>query len=280
VSPEDFDYLRDLVHTGCALALDGGKAYLAEARLAPLARREGLGSVAGLLDRLRGGAGPGLRQQVIEAMVTNETSFFRDVHPFESLRQTVLPELLRRRAPGERLTIWCAACSTGQEPYSLAMLLCEHFPDLVAGRVRILASDLSTAVLEKARQGVYSQFEVNRGLPARLLVKYFRRAGLDWRLADEVRSLVEFFPLNLVEAWPMLPSVDVALVRNVLIYFDVPARKLVLGKFRRQLRPDGYLFLGGAETTFGLDDGFEREQMDRAGCYRLVSRVADSGRGR
>ena len=273
MNPEDFDYLRDLVHKGSALALDSGKAYLVEARLGPLARREGLTSVSDLLARLRVGTAPGLRQQVIEAMMTNETSFFRDVHPFEALRQIVLPDLQRRRGPGERLTIWCAACSTGQEPYSLAMLLREHFPELARGQVRILASDLSTAALDRARQGSFSQLEINRGLPARLLVKYFERDGLDWRIGDDIRSLVEFFPLNLVDSWSSLPPLDVALVRNVLIYFDVPARKRALAKIRQHLRPDGYLFLGGAETTFGLDDGFEREQLlERAGCYRLARR--------
>ncbi len=260
----DFEYLCAVLHEESGLALGPDKVYLVEARLGPLARREGLGSVAALLERLRRGV-PALRRQVVEAMLTTETSFFRDAVPFEALRRTILPELLRRRTTRERLHLWCGASSSGQEPYSLAMLLREHFPGLAGTQVRILASDLSGAVLERARQGVYSQLEVNRGLPARLLVKYFRREGLDWRIADDIRSLVDFFPLNLVGAWPVLPPVDVALVRNVLIYFDLPQRKQVLGRIRRHLRPDGYLFLGG-----GGDDL-------RAG-RRL--RAAAAGRGR
>ena len=269
LSRTDIQYLSVLVRQRSAMVLEEQKAYLFEARLGPLARREGFGSLGALVTHLRAGqACGGLHQRVVELMTINETSFFRDLHPFEHLRKEVLPELVRRRAAERRLNVWCGACSAGQEPYSLAMLLREHFPALAGWEVRILASDLSLEVLERARQGRYSQMEVNRGLPARLLVKYFQKHGAEWQIKDEVRRMVEFRQINLIEPWPALPPQDLILVRNVLIYFDDAAKKGVLGKVRRLLRPDGRLFLGTAETTFNLDEGFERVQIERAVCYR------------
>jgi chemotaxis protein methyltransferase CheR len=266
-----FDYLRVLVRERSAIVLEDQKGYLVEARLGPLARREGFASLDALVDHLRSGRRDGgLHQKVVETMTTNETSFFRDVHPFEQLRLEVLPELMRRRAAERRLDVWCAACASGQEPYSVAMLLREHFPTLAGWDVRVLATDLSLDVLERARQGRYSQAEVNRGLPARLLVKYFVKDGADWQLKDEVRRMVEFRQVNLVGPWPAAPPQDVVLLRNVLIYFDEAARRSVLGKVRRLLRPDGRLFLGSAETTINLDDAFERVQHGRSICYRLA----------
>ncbi len=276
LSATDFDFVRRLVRQVAGIALEDDKGYLVEARLCGLAQRRGYGSPADLLAGLRAGAGDGLRQQVVEAMTTNETSFFRDVHPFEGLRQVVLPELIRRRSAERRLHVWCGACSTGQEPYSLAMLLREHFPALAGWDVRIRGTDLSAEVLERARQGRYTQAEVNRGLPARLLVKYFRKDGPDWRLNDEIRSAVEFAPLNLVGAWPALPPLDLVLLRNVLIYFDVAAKKEILARVRRVLRPDGYLFLGGAETTLNVDDAYERVALPRSSCYRPAAAPARS----
>ena len=270
LSQAGFDFIRTLVQQRSAIALDPDKVYLAEARLLALARREGFGSVAAFVEHLRTAPANGLHQQVVEAMATNETSFFRDHHPFEGLRQVVLPELLRRRAAERRLSIWCAACSSGQEPYSVALLLREHFPQTAGWQLRLLASDLSDEMLERARQGRYSRMEVNRGLPARLLVKYFEQQGADWCLRADVRRMVEFRRINLAEGWPALPALDVILLRNVLIYFDVPTKKAILNRVRQVLRPDGFLFLGGAETTLNLDDAFERVPLDRAGCYRPV----------
>jgi chemotaxis protein methyltransferase CheR len=266
---DEFDFVRTLVQKHAALVLDNDKMYLAEARLAALARREGFESSGHLVAALRVDPGLQLRQKVIEAMVTNETSFFRDKFPFEALRRLVLPELCQRRATERVLNIWCGAASTGQEPYSVAMLLHEHFTAHPGWTTRILATDLSTEVLERARRGCYSQLEINRGLPAPLLVKYFQRKGAEWHLKDEVRNFVDFRPLNLVEAWPRMPRIDIVLLRNVLIYFDVPTKKQILSKVRQILRADGYLFLGGAETTINLDDQFERVDFDRAGGYRL-----------
>jgi chemotaxis protein methyltransferase CheR len=266
----DFDLVRTMVRQRSGIVLDEGKAYLLEARLSGLAVREGFASVERLLASFRTERSNGLETRVVEVMTTNETSFFRDIQPFEALRQVVLPDLLERRAREKRLSIWCAASSSGQEPYSLAMLLHEHFPNIVATwKMQIIASDLSTEVLDRARSGLYSQVEVNRGLPARLLVKFFEQRGLQWQLKDDIRRMVALKQLNLVESWPPLPPPDIVMLRNVLIYFDVEMKKTILGKIRRLLRPDGYLFLGGAETTMNLDDGFERVSFNRGGCYRL-----------
>jgi chemotaxis protein methyltransferase CheR len=269
LSYSDFDYVRTLVQKRSAIVLEDEKSYLAESRLLSLARREGYPSVADLVAQLRVGTVNGLHQRVVEAMTTNETSFFRDIHPFEALRKVVLPQLIEARKATRRLHIWSAASSTGQEPYSLAILLREHFPQLAGWDVRILATDLSTEVLARAREGIYGQIEINRGLPATLLVKYFQRQGVNWQLKDDLRKMVEFRAMNLIEPWPTMPSMDIVLIRNVLIYFDVPTKKDILGKTRRLLRPDGYLFLGGAESTFNLDDAFERMQLERASVYRL-----------
>jgi chemotaxis protein methyltransferase CheR len=269
LSQTDFEYIRSLVRQRSALVLESEKAYMVETRLLTLARREGFDSMAEFVARVRAAANSGLQQRVVEALANNETSFFRDLHPFEALRQRILPELMQRRPAIRCLHIWCAACSSGQEPYSIAMLIRDHFPTLQSWKVQILGSDLSSEILRRAREGRYCQLDVNRGLPARLLVKYFEKVGADWEIKDEVRHLVEFRPINLIDAWPILPLQDVILLRNVLIYFDVETKKRILAKVRRVLQPDGYLFLGGAETTLNLDDAFERIQLDRACCYRI-----------
>jgi chemotaxis protein methyltransferase CheR len=265
----DFDYIRTLVQQRSAVVLESEKAYLVEARLLPLVRCEGFQSMTDLVARMRAAPSSDLRQKVVEALANHETSFFRDLHPFETLRQRILPELAQRRAADGSLHVWCAACSSGQEPYSIAMLFREHFPALSDSKVRIIGSDLSSGILRRACQGRYSQLDVNRGLPARLLVKYFEKVGTDWQIKEQIRRMVEFRSINLIDPWPVLPSLDIILLRNVLIYFDVPTKKQILGKVRRVLRPDGYLFLGGAETTLNLDDAFERVQFDRSCCYRL-----------
>jgi chemotaxis protein methyltransferase CheR len=273
LSVQDIDYVRSLVRQRSGLVLESEKAYLVEARLLALARRESSCSVEDLMTDLRTGRPNGLQQKVVEAMTTNETFFFRDVYPFEHLRQTLLPDLLRRRAGERCLNIWCAACASGQEPYSIAMLLRESFPVLNDWKVRLIASDLSTEMLERTRRGRYSQMEVNRGLPARLLVKYFEKQGAEWQIKEDLRRQLEVYPINLIGYWPPLPPLDVVFLRNVLIYVDVSTKKEILGNVRRVLRNDGQLFLGGAETTFNLDDGFERVGPDRSGCYQLRSRV-------
>jgi chemotaxis protein methyltransferase CheR len=269
LSTAEFNYVRRLVLEQSAIVLEEDKGYLVESRLLPLARREGFPSLSRFVEKLQSEHFNGLHRQVVEAMTTNETSFFRDFHPFEAMRKSVLPDLIAKRAPTHELAIWCAACSAGQEPYSLAMLLREHFPSLAAWKVRITATDLSTEILARAREGRYSQLEVNRGLPAPLLVKYFQKQGCDWYLRDDLRRMVEYQVLNLAGPWPPLFPADIVMLRNVLIYFGTDTKKEILGKVRKVLKPDGYLFLGGAETTFNLDDAFERVQFERATYYRV-----------
>jgi chemotaxis protein methyltransferase CheR len=267
---QDFDFIRKLLQDRAGISLEADKQYLVESRLAPVVRQLELSSITELVNRLRCQPGNGLPTQVVEAMVTTETSFFRDHHPFESLRKTVVPELLARRRDERRLNVWCAASSTGQEPYSLALLLREHFPELTGWKIVLLASDVSREVLARAREGRYNQIEVNRGLPAALLVKYFQQHGHHWQLREDVRAMVEFQEINLTRPWPALPRMDLILLRNVMIYFEVPTKKAILGKMARLLRPDGYLVLGGAETTFNLDDSYRRVEHLKSGFYQLV----------
>lgn len=274
ISTPEFDYLRSLVRAQAGILIDPGKEYLVESRLQPLCRREGLASFDELVKKLRAPLAQGLAQKVVDAMTTNETTFFRDVEPFEVLRKFVLPTLIESRKATRRLSIWYAASSTGQEPYSVSMLIQEHFPQLLSWDLQQLATDISPTVLARAREGRYGQVEMNRGLPATYLVKYFNKLGNDWQLKDSVRKMVRFEELNLVKPWPAMGHVDIVMIRNVMIYFDVDAKRQILGRIRSMLRPDGYMFLGGAETTMNLDDGFVREQYDRAGCYRPKSAVA------
>jgi len=206
-------------------------------------------------------------------MATNETYFFRDVHPFECLRKLVLPDLLARRAASQRLDLWCAAAATGQEPYSLTMVLRDSFPQLAGWQTRLLATDLSREALKRARAGRYTQLEVNRGLPAPLLLKHFTKDGLDWQIKDEHKRMIDYRRLNLIEDFGLGGQFDLILLRNVLIYFDVETKRAVLARCRRLLRPDGYLFLSGAETTLNIDDAFVRVDYDKGGCYRLRTAI-------
>ena len=264
-------YIRDLVLTRSAIVLEPEKDYLIQARLEPVAKESGYTSIDELAQYLRKTPSGPLHEKVVEAMTTNETSFFRDVHPFEALKETVLPEILERRAATKSLSIWCGAASSGQEPYTLAMVLREHFPQLTSWNLKFLATDISTQMLDKCREGKYSQLEVNRGLPAHLLIKYFDKKGMSWRVKDDLINIFEFKQLNLAATWPLLPKMDLVFLRNVLIYFDVQMKKDILKKIREVLQPDGYLFLGGAETTLNLDDNFQRVPLNGTSCYRMVS---------
>jgi chemotaxis protein methyltransferase CheR len=278
ITSADFTYIADLVRRGSAIVLEPGKEYLVESRLLPLAREAGTDTIAGLVQQLRREPDDGLRDQVVEAMTTNETSFFRDVHPFTALADTVLPEVVETRRAHRRIDVWCAAASSGQEPYSVAMLLDELLGAESGWKLRVLASDLSQRMLDRTGLGVYSQLEVNRGLPVQRLLRHFERQGHQWRAKENLRSMIRTQALNLDGPWPTMPSMDVVLLRNVLIYFDVPTKKRVLAKVRQVLRPDGYLFLGGAETTLGLDDSYERVQVGRAPAYRLRAGLASATR--
>lgn len=269
ITPTEFSHVSRLVRADAGIVLEPGKEYLVEARLTPLARKEGYASLSALIAALTPGATV-IRAKVVEAMTTNETSFFRDVEPFTLLRTTILPAVMEARRASRRIQIWCGASSTGQEPYSIAMTLLE-MPELTTWSVDILATDLSTDVLDRARRGSYSQLEVNRGLPAPLLLKYFQKQGLEWQLHDRVRSMVRFEQLNLMRPLPLsVGSPDIVFLRNVLIYFDPPDKAAILTRIRNVMRPDGYLFLGAAETPRNLDDRFERVES-RTGCYRIGS---------
>ncbi|HEU4587335.1 MAG TPA: protein-glutamate O-methyltransferase CheR [Gemmatimonadales bacterium] len=273
ISASEFNYIRELVRQRSAIVLEPGKEYLVESRLTAVARGEGFDSLEQFLDEMRRRPDTGLHERAVEALTTNETSFFRDVHPFDSLRQSVLPELIQRRTAERQLVIWSAACASGQEPYSVAMLIRESFPALADWSVKVLATDLSKAMLARCREGRFTQLEINRGLPARYLVKYFAQHGGEWQIQDDIRAMVEFRELNLAGRWPAMPPPDIVFLRNVLIYFDVATKREVLAKVRLVMRPDGYLFLGGAETTINLDDAFERVTLGKSTCYRLPAKA-------
>ena len=265
VGAAQFTFLCDLLRKRTGVVIDGTKEYLVVARLTPIVHQRKIPSLDTLIDRIRKGLDPSLERDVLSAMMTHETSFFRDKSPFETLRTLLIPELITRRAAQRQLTFWSAACSTGQEPYSLAMLLNEHFRVLLdTWQVRIIATDFSEAVLARAREGLFTELEVARGLPPALLQKYFRPLQGKWSISQDCRRLVEFRMLNLNTTWPMMPPCDVVFVRNVMIYFDVPTRATVVERMRRILRPDGALFLGGAETLIGMDTGYER--LTGVGC--------------
>ncbi len=269
LSAADFQFVAKLLRERSALSLDLGKEYLVQARLTPVAQRHDLPSIAQLLKRLRGFNDHALSNEVVEAMVTTETSFFRDFHPFETLRKTVLPQVIQSRQAQRQLNIWCAASSSGQEPYTIAMIIKEHFRELDRWRINLTASDISLAMIERSRAACYSQLEVNRGLPAAMMLKWFTQTGTTWQLADEIRSMVTFTPMNLARPWPTMPKWDLIFLRNVMIYFDSETKETILGRITRLLQPDGYLLLGGAETTLGIDDSYQRVESLKAGYYRL-----------
>ena len=266
MSPEDFDYLRKVLKERSGLVLAAEKQYLAESRLLPLARNHGMSTLTELVAALRERTAATLLSDVVDAMATNETFFFRDKVPFDQVRNVVLPALIAARAREKRIRIWCAAASTGQEPYSIAMTLREMEKALTGYRVDILATDLVGDVLERAKIGIYSQFEVQRGLPIQMLVKYFTEAGESWQIAPELRSMVQFRTLNLLNDFSPLGRFDLVFCRNVLIYFDQPGKTAILERLARQMPDDGYLVLGAAETVVGLTEAF-KPMPDWRGLY-------------
>ena len=273
MTPFDYDFLRKCLKDRSGLALSADKQYLVESRLLPVARKAGLGGLADLVAVLRRGDDDALMSKVVEAMTTNETFFFRDKGPFETFRSTVLPALLAARRATRCIRIWCAASSSGQEPYSLAMILKEMNSELLGWRIELVATDLSGEVLEKARQGIYSQFEVQRGLPIQLLVKYFSQVGDMWQIASEIRAMVKFQQLNLLADFARFGVFDLIFCRNVLIYFDQPTKTATLERLARTIAADGYLVLGAAETVVGLTDGFTT-LADLRGFYAPKRRMA------
>ncbi|MEV1289839.1 CheR family methyltransferase [Micromonospora sp. NPDC049679] len=271
LSATDFAFVSALVRRESAIVLGPGKEYLVEARLIPVARQIGAASVAEFLADIQRHPDPVAQRRIVDALTTNETSWFRDQDPFTALTGHVLPELIGARAANRHLRVWSAACSSGQEPYSLAIALRETLP--AGWTYEIFGTDISGEMIERADRGEFSQVEVNRGLPVQKLVHNFERVGAHWRVMPALRRTVTFQRLNLTAPLPALPPFDVIFLRNVLIYFDVETKRSVLQSVSRLLRPDGYLFLGAAETTIGVDDNYERVVAGRTSAYRLRAAV-------
>lgn len=273
LSDADLALLRRLLHERSGVVLDTSRDALLEMRLSAMAIEAGFSSLPEVLEALRTEESWGaLHRHVVEALAISETTWFRDVHLWDELRRTVLPELIARREGVRRLQFWSAACASGQEPYSLAMLLAELDPSLADWNVRLLATDFSQGILQRARAGVYTQIEINRGLPARKLVQHFEKSGDAWTLRPEIRERVEFAELNLAVPWPTLPPMDLVLMRNVLLYFEPTLRQRVLRRLVQALHPEGYLVLGSSETALTMDDSFEEVRLSRAVVYRRRGR--------
>ncbi len=274
MAAESFNFICELVRERSGIVIEPGKEYLVLSRLSPIAEQEGIVSVDDLVGLVRKQPKGALPTRVVEAMTTNETSFFRDLAPFHALEKKVIPAAIEARKHTRSLSIWSAASSSGQELYSIALLLREQFPALDSWRLRLIGTDLSAAMVERARAGRFSQLEVKRGLPAKLLPKYFQKDGPDWVIQDRIRSAVEFRALNLTLPWPPLGPIDIVLIRNVLIYFDLTQKREILDKVYSTLAPDGYLFMGTAETTLGVDERFKSFEFERALYYRRRSALA------
>ncbi len=271
VVDSDLDFLSRLVQQEAAIVLDSGKKYLLRDRLLPVASDMGFGTLAELCRHLRANPRDArARARVVDAMTTNETMFFRDQAPFDALRTVIVPRLMKQHALTKAFNIWSAACSTGQEPYSIAILLKDHFPELAGWNVRIIATDLSPTVLAKAMKGEYPSCDVQRGLTAEQRHRYFTPVQRCYRICDELRQWVEFRQLNLAATWTFLPTFDVVFIRNVLIYFNLETKQQILRKVHERMRPGGHLFLGVAETTTYLDQLYHRVQIDKAAGFQRV----------
>jgi len=270
-------YVRKLLHDYAGIELELNKQYLVQSRLGPLAREEGFPSPRELVRHLRGRPPGTLHARLVEAMATNETSFFRDIHPFEALKNDLLPPIIAARQATRTLTIWSAACSTGQEPYSIAILLAEHFPQLAHWAIHIHATDLSQQSLERAILGEYTELEVSRGLSQPLIDKYLERRREHWKIKPELRRRVVFAHANLIGPWPELKAIDVALLRNVLIYMAPEAKREILSRMKQRLAAHGALLLGGAETTIGIDDDWQRVSHGKCSSYGLRPHLSKGG---
>jgi len=266
ISPQNYKFLQQEIYRASGIVIDDDKHYLLESRLTPVARLAKLATLDDLCAQLRQKSSPDLSRQVMEALTTNETLFFRDMAPFDALKTRILPEFLNGLPPGKPLNIWSAAASSGQEAYSIAMLLREQ--QSKTRPVNILGTDISEQILATAREARYVQFEVNRGLPAAYLVKYFTREGLDWRLKDEIRTMVTFKPFDLRQPMAALGRFHIIFCRNVLIYFDVATKTKILKQLATVLEPGGYLMLGGAESILDLQNSFERLPDKNSAIYR------------
>jgi chemotaxis protein methyltransferase CheR len=267
VTPLDYEFLRKLLKERSGLDLSPDKQYLVESRLVPLARKAGLAGITELVQKMKAGGAEALTAEVVEAMTTNETFFFRDKTPFDHLKDTMLPALLQARALRRALRIWCAASSTGQEPYSIAMCLKALGPTIAGWKIDIVATDLSQGVLEKSKAGIFSQFEVQRGLPIQMLVKHFTQIGDMWQLNADIRSMVQHRQLNLLQDFGHLGTFDVIFCRNVLIYFDQDTKAGIFERLSKVVESDGFMVLGAAESVVGISDAF-KPYPERRGLYR------------
>ncbi|MCW8915063.1 MAG: protein-glutamate O-methyltransferase [Magnetovibrio sp.] len=268
MSPEDFEFISSLIKSRSGLVLTPDKSYLLESRLMPVARKHGLKGLEDLIAQLRTRRDEAMIVEVTEAMTTNESFFFRDVKPFDLLRDEVLPPILKERAAKKHLRIWCAAASSGQEPYSIAILLKELGAQLAGWRIDIVGTDISHDILKKAKSGMYSQFEVQRGMPIQLLLKYFDKRDENWEIKPEVKNMVQYKYWNLLDDLSQLGGFDIVFCRNVLIYFDAETKGKVLENIAKLMSKDGMMFLGGAETVLGVTEKFKPVQGQR-GVYAL-----------
>ncbi len=276
MNPVDFDYLYKLLKARSGFVISNEKIYLLESRLLPLARSNGFQTLDELIRAMRLPTGGNLQSAVVEAMTTNETFFFRDKSPFDHLNEVILPHMLVERAKTRRLRIWCAAASTGQEPYSIAICLKEMADKIGNWHVDIVGTDISNDVLEKAKAGLYSQFEVQRGLPIQQLVKYFKQMGELWQIDSTLRAMVDYRPFNLLDDFAPLGKFDIIFCRNVLIYFDRDGKSNVLDRLSKHLVPDGYLLLGAAETVIGLSNEF-KPVAGKRGLYQSAHIAKTTG---
>jgi chemotaxis protein methyltransferase CheR len=266
----DFEFICQILRERSGLVLTNDKAYLLESRLLPVARKWKLATFDDLVRTIRTRMDEAVIRDVVEAMTTNESFFFRDTKPFDQFKQLVLPAMLKNRAASRTIRIWSAACSSGQEPYSLAMILSEMSAQLSGWRIEIVGTDLSTEILTRAKDGMYSQFEVQRGLPITMLVKYFAQIGDRWQINAKIRGMVQYREFNLLQEGAQLGRFDVVFCRNVLIYFDQPTKTRVLNSVSKLMPEDGFLFLGGAETVLGITDRFQMVPGQR-GVYGVAS---------
>lgn len=265
---EDLLFMSGILLRESGVVLESDKFYLIETRLDALAKREGLRSVTELVQLVRKHPHPPLIKKIVSALTTHTTSFYRDLHPFEALRETILPELIADRAASKGLNLWSAACSSGQEPYSLAILLREHFPELKRWSTYFLATDISIEAIEQAKKGAYRPADINRGLPAKQLLTHFSQKSGEWFVHPDIQHSIDFREMNLAADWPPLPQMDLILMRNVLIYFGVQNKKKILKRALKLLRPKGYLMLGTTETTLGLEDHFEPVTIGKSVFFR------------
>ncbi len=268
ITAEEFKFFSDLVKQSSGIALSKGKEYLLESRLSELVKVLGLRSIDELYRKARFNMTPQLKKEIIEAMTTNETYFFRDQHPFNALHKHIIPELIEKNKSKRTMRFWSAACSTGQEPYSIALLILEHFPQLASWKVEILATDISYKAVKKGQDGRYTQVEANRGLPITLLIKYFKQQGAFWMINEKVKRMVKFKTMNLLAPFTGVGTFDVIFCRYVLIYFDLETKKKILEKLVKVLNPGGYLFLGATETPVGLPSNMKRVMFGRAVCWK------------